>query len=148
MAYCVQADIEAVVPRRDLVQLTDDTGTGGVSSAVLTAAIAEADALIEGYLRSVVDVPLVSPVPSIIKGISVALAIHVIYRRRFASLEGGIPEGVQAAHDQARADLRAIQRGEIVLDLAAQTQPDDGESCLCSADDDDEVFTSDVWDQF
>jgi len=80
VAYCTQADI--VLAKNDalLKQLAPD-GAGGISASIITGAITNADAIIDGYMLSgEYTVPLTSP-PGIIKEISVGLAICFLYGR-------------------------------------------------------------------
>lgn len=83
MAYCAQADVQiAVGGAEKLLQLSDQSGTGAIVSAVVVSAIAEADAEINSYIGHRYAVPL-SPVPDIIKMKSAAWAARVLRRNLY-----------------------------------------------------------------
>ena len=49
MAYCTQSDIEKLIPTQELAELTTESGSTP-DAAVVTEAIAKADAEIDSYL--------------------------------------------------------------------------------------------------
>ena len=109
MAYCTQADLEQKISPVELVQLTDDSHAGTVDAGVVSAAIAEADTLIDSYVGKVKKPPL-SPVPGLIKNLSVALAIWNLHVRR------NIVEPVrQIAYNDALKALGMIAQGTVTL---------------------------------
>lgn len=60
MAYCAQSDIEKLIPVLELAELTTESGNTP-DAAVITEAIAKADAEIDGYLGVMYAVPLSVP---------------------------------------------------------------------------------------
>ena len=114
MAYSAQADIINVLPEEHVKQLTNDTDGSSVISGVLNAAIEYADAIINSYLRGKHTVPF-SPVPTLIKHISVDLAIWRLYSRR--NLPWFEHEGsVNDLKDAAMAQLEEIRVGTLLID--------------------------------
>ncbi|MDH5542999.1 MAG: DUF1320 domain-containing protein [Nitrospinota bacterium] len=85
MAYSTEADLKERVDEALLIQLTDRSGSGVVDTALVSAAIEDADALINGFISPVYQVPL-SPVPRIVKEYSASIAIYKLHLYR--SVEG------------------------------------------------------------
>lgn len=81
MAYCTLDDIKDQIDEARLIQLTDDENVGAVNTSRVEKAIADADEEINGYVGSRHAVPL-SPVPAILRKLSVDIAIYNLYARR------------------------------------------------------------------
>lgn len=111
MAYSSITDIIKAIPESNLIQLTDDANSGTVDNSIVDAAIAEADATINGFLQERYPVPLL-PVPELIKSISVDLAVFKLYTRRF---EMETPEGIRDRYKNAIKLLEMIQNGKVVI---------------------------------
>lgn len=112
MAYCAQSDILERLPEETLIQLTDDAEAGQVEASVVARAIADADAEIDGHLGSRHAVPL-SPVPPLVRKISVELAIYHLFSRR-----GGAPEEWRQRYEDNRRLLENIAKGLVSLGTA------------------------------
>lgn len=108
MSYCTLADILEQMDSDELIQLTDDGGTGAVDGAVVSRAIEDADAEIDAYCSGRYDVPF-DPIPNLIRKISVDLAVYHLYRRR------GAPESRQVRYDAALKLLANIARGLVSI---------------------------------
>jgi phage gp36-like protein len=123
MAYCLNTDI---YPKRiatiDVVQLTDDTGTKTQMDANLEAivdeAIADAEALINGYCQKVYNIPL-SPVPTLIKKYAVDISIYNLYGRRPTL---AIPETIIQAQKDALNFLKLVTEGKVALGAATPVE--------------------------
>lgn len=105
---------------RTLVALTDRTypATGALDLAVVTRALADADAMIDGYLAVRYGLPLAS-VPALIENIAGSIAIY--------NLHVAAPDPkVQADYDQALRTLRDVSRGDIRLSVAGIEPPAPG----------------------
>ncbi len=100
MSYCVQTDIEKLIPVQELAELTTETGSTP-DAAVVTEAIAKADAEIDSYLGVIYTVPL-SVAPARVKALSEDISIYYLYMRRST-----VPEARQKAYDDAIAFLQA-----------------------------------------
>lgn len=141
MAYCIQADVENEAGgAQALVELCDlaRTRSGVLETAVLDAAIADADAWINGYVAKKRAVPLAAPVPAVIKRISQQEAVYILRgNTRFTG------ERDREKHDENHATLRDIARG--ISTLGVDPQP--AKSALVSpavvlVDDDDNEITA------
>lgn len=119
MSYCVQADILEQISEDIVIQLTDDDGIGEIDTSVVTRAIADADAEIDGYCGKY-DLPF-SPVPVMIRKISVDLAICNLYARR-----KGVPEDRQKRYDNGIRFLRDVSAGKVTLGADAPEPNIDG----------------------
>jgi phage gp36-like protein len=134
MAYCTKTDLLYKVDEDILIQLTDDDDTGSVDDAIVSEAIAEADAVINGYCGTKYDVPF-SDVPVIVKKWSGDIAIYNLYCRR-----RGVPEDVITRYSAAIDALKDVSKGLVtlgVLDPGVDT--DDGPEA--STSNDDRMFT-------
>lgn len=129
MAYCTENDLLNQLTQTELVQLTDDAGTGAVDSAKVDAALAAASATIDAYAGARYTLPL-QPSDKV-KQLCVDLTIYELEKRRRR-----LRDATLAARDAALSFLRDLARGRAVLDQPAgapaqtseadvkQTQPD------------------------
>lgn len=79
MSYATIADLKAVIPGRDLRQLTDfDSTSDAIDDAKLQEALDDASAEIDSRIAKVVTLPMASP-PRILKVICRDLAVHRLY---------------------------------------------------------------------
>jgi len=115
--YSSQTDLEKRLDPQVLRAITDDDGDGLADEAVVTAAIADADAVIDSHLCARFTVPF-DPVPDAVRSISAAVAIYYLVTRR--------NESVAAEHERRYVDalllLGQLSRGEMALDAG---QPSD-----------------------
>jgi phage gp36-like protein len=106
MPYCTQADIiNLELPEKDLILLTDDPGLGSVTTAMVTAAIAKADAEIDAYCQSSYTVPF-GTVPTIVTGWSATLSAFNLYRNRPK------PTTLVDRYNKVMSWLSAVAKGE------------------------------------
>lgn len=110
--YIVQADLLSRVSNAQLIQLTDDAQSGSVDATKVTQSIDEAESEADGYLATRHSVPLSSPIPQLVKTLSVDIAIYKLYSRRQR-----VPESVQKAYDAAIKKLEGIAKGLITLGI-------------------------------
>lgn len=123
MPYCTVDDIKKSIPEANIIQLTDDAGTGVIDQTKVNEAIAYADQLIDGYLRGRYSLPL-NPVPGLVNKLSVDLAIFHLYSRRF---ELEMPESMMAKYKNAIKLLEQIQKGLVLLGIeSSETGPGQG----------------------
>lgn len=116
--YCTLVDLEAALPVRRLVELTNDddpTSTGSVVETVVDAAIARAGDLIDTYIGKRYPLPLPS-VPEILRRLAVDLAIAALFAR--VRDVDGMPDGIAANRKEALRVLELIMRGDISLGMA------------------------------
>lgn len=121
MAYSIQTDLEEQISQTELIQLTDDTGSGEVDTSAVARAVADADAEIDSYCGSRYTVPF-SPVPVMIRKLSVDIALYNLYSRR--ALE--VAEERQKRYDNAVRFLRDLAKGLISLGADTPAEPSDG----------------------
>ena len=78
MAYNTLDKIKKLrIPEALLIQLTDDADLGIIDEEIAAGVIAGSDALIDGYLRGRLILPL-SPVPDLIPGSARHLCLRVL----------------------------------------------------------------------
>ena len=119
MAYCTQADLLEQISQDKLIQLTDDDDAGIVDSDMVTRAIADADAEIDSYCGTKYDIPF-SPVPVMIRKVSVDITIYNLYARRM-----GAPKDRKERYDDAISFLKDIAKGIASLGSDAPSGDDD-----------------------
>ncbi len=120
MAYSTQADLEKELESEQLVQLADDNDDGIADVAVIADVIAKSDGIIDGYLGTRYTVP-VTPVPDLVRGFSVAIAIYRLFGRRNQKNDART-----RAYDDALKMLAAISRGTATLGVSESTVPTRG----------------------
>ena len=116
MAYSTKADILEQLDQDVLIQLTDDADAGEVDDDTVTRAIADADSDIDSYCNAHYEVPF-SPVPTMVRKLSVDIAIYNLYGRR-----KGAPEDRKNRYNNAIRFLRDVSTGKASL---GSTAPDD-----------------------
>jgi phage gp36-like protein len=109
--YCSQSDLEKRIDPQLLRALSDDDADGLADEAVIAAAIADADALIDTYLRARYTVPF-DPVPEAVRSISAAMAIYFLLTRRREI----VPAEHLKRYEAAVQLLDHLARGQIALD--------------------------------
>ncbi|MBX9702382.1 MAG: DUF1320 domain-containing protein [Acetobacteraceae bacterium] len=107
MPYATLADLTARFGEAEVAQLTDRAGTEQVDGSVVDAALADADATIEGYLAGRYAVP-VAPVPALLRRIACDLARHTLHGKSAG-------EAVRRAQEDALKLLRDLANGVAVL---------------------------------
>lgn len=112
MAYCTLDDLKDQISEDELIQLTDDDGSGSVDMEKIDGAIASADALIDGYCGKHYSVPF-SPTPPIIRDFSVIIAIYKLFARR-----QGAPEDRRTRYKEAVRFLEKVSEDKIKLGSA------------------------------
>lgn len=133
MSYCTQNDILNQVPMDDLIQLTDDAGTGAVDEDNVDRAIADADAMIDAYCQGRYSVPLTT-VPDMIRQVSVDIAIYNLYSRRDMA-----PDMRDARYKNAVRFLEKVAGGQIELGAATPAPTTSG--AAVEIDQEDRAFT-------
>jgi len=121
MPYCTQNDLLNQLTQAELVQLTDDAGSGNVDTAKVDAAIAAASATIDAYAGARYTLPLQASEK--VKQLCVDLAIYELEKRRRR-----LREATASARDAALAFLRDLAAGRAVLDQPPGAQPQTSEA--------------------
>jgi len=100
-----------------LIELTDTDGNGREDTGVVTAAIDEAESLINSYVRKAGrEVPLLAPIPPIIQTTCTQIAKYVLKRNRDALSEMDIE--IHSLNLKWLADLAAKK-----VDLGVAVEP-------------------------
>lgn len=108
MAYCLPEDIEKLLPRQELVELTTESGTSP-DLTVAAECISRAEAEIDSYVGVRYQVPLTT-VPARVKALAVDLAVYHLFSRRSA-----VPEVREKNYQRALSFLREVAAGRAVL---------------------------------
>jgi len=109
MAYSVKSDMLEQINEDDLILLTDEDDLGTVNEDTVKRAIADADAEIDAYCGVRYDVPL-SPVPAMIRKVSVDIAIFNLTSRRER-----VSDDRKKRYDNAIKFLQSVAAGQIWL---------------------------------
>lgn len=137
MAYCTLADLVSRYSERDLIQRTDRDGLGVVDEALVDAAIARADADIDGALA---DAGFATPVAgwSRTRVYAEALAMRYLYA------DGPAPKEIMDDYAAAQAWLERVSQGAVrppVTVAEADTPPAAGAASYAAPD---ATFTPDT----
>lgn len=144
--YCTQTDIERVMSKRTLIQLTSDAHTdlpdsenvsdGGIftrptvsqiNASVIADAIRSATELIDAYLRGRYDVVAIKTSSlTVLRDLAVNLVRQKLYERR---PEMDMPKTIEASYSATRQMLNDIKLGNLTLGVIpdGQTLPDPGQ---------------------
>jgi len=117
MAYTTQTNLENLFSKDKIRMLTDDDSDGAADAGVLLEIIANADALIDGWIGRRYTTP-VSPTPVILITLSNNITFYMMFARR-GSLP---PDNVQVLYDGAIEFLKAVSEGEAVIPGLSQEQ--------------------------
>ncbi len=120
MSYATRQEMIDRFGEDELIQLTDRANppAGVIDNNVLDAALADADAEIDGYLQARYSLPLAS-VPLSIKRLARDIARYYLY-------DDGVPAVVAERYKEATRTLERISSGVVQLGLDASgdtTQP-------------------------
>lgn len=136
MSYATQAQLVDRFGEQMLVRLTDrgEVATGAIDAAVVTRALADTDALIDGYLAVRYTLPLTAT-PALVVDLALAIAIWKLHVYQ--------PDAkIEADCKAALATLRDLSRGDVRLDVAG-AEPATGDGGGAVVTDRDRPFTAD-----
>ena len=113
MPYCALADLQSRYGSDEIARISDRAvpRKGAADQTVVDAAIAQADAEIDGYLGVVVALPL-SSTPELVRNLSCAIA-------RYRLHENQASERVAEDYKDAVRMLRDISAGRLSLSIAS-----------------------------
>lgn len=111
MAYSTIEDLKKIMRESEIIELTDDRNTGNVDTLVVDDAIAQADALIDSFMRGryPAEIPE-GEVPAMISDISTKLAAYNLYGRGTMLT---LPESIKDGYKWCTKILLKIQDGTI-----------------------------------
>lgn len=112
MPYTTRPLLEERFGRDELIQRTDkfQPYTGAVVDAVLSRAIADADAEIDGFVGARYALPLPDPVPPVLVPIACDIARYRLY-------DDAVPEIVRQRYEDAVSRLKDIAAGRLTLGI-------------------------------
>ncbi len=142
MAYCTLNDIRNQMSDDDLLMITDDDDLGIVDEALVTRAIADADAEIDGYAGTRYSTPL-STATAMVRKVSVDIAIFNLWGRKSM----GPPENVKARYSNAVRFLKDVSAGRVSLGANAP-EPQTSGGPASTKTKDDRIFTADTLKNF
>jgi len=112
MSYAAQSDLIERYGEDMLVDLTDRVTppAGAIDASVVDAALANTDALIDGYLKGRYHLPLATT-PALVKDIAIAVAIYKLHRNQ-------VSDKIATDYKDALRALAQIATGTVRLDVA------------------------------
>lgn len=138
MSYAALSDLKAVIPPRDLVQLTDFDGAADTADDVkLQQALDDASAEIDSRIAKAVDLPLASP-PHILAVLCRDLAVHRLY-----SNIGMVTEAQTKLRDSAVAFLEKVGQGLLSLGGTGGEPPQTASPGVAMTDGPERLLTRD-----
>lgn len=111
MTYATQQNLIDRFGEEELIQLTDRENLGVVNATVVSRALADADALINGYLIGRYTLPLATPVPDVLERLACDIA-------RYSLHEFKPTETVEIRYRDALELLRDVSKGRADLGLS------------------------------
>lgn len=128
MAYADLTGLTARIGEETLIELSDRASppAGVVDVSVIDAALADADALIDGYLFGRYALPL-SAIPALVTTLAEAITIYKLYT--FSA-----SERAEADYRDALKALEKISKGEIKINAAGIEPSSSGGSGVKSCD--------------
>jgi phage gp36-like protein len=113
MPYTTKANMIARFGEQELIQRTDRANPpmGAIDDAVLSLAMARADAFADGKLRTRYAVPIAAP--------SLDLLTQCENKARRFLYDDGMPQAVKDGDDEANAWFDDVAKGRVLLDAAA-----------------------------
>lgn len=110
MTYASQQNLIDRFGEDELIQLTDRQSLGVIDATVINRALADADALINGYLVGRYTLPLATPVPNVLERLACDIARYSLY-------EFKPTETVEIRYRDALELLRDVSKGRAELGL-------------------------------
>lgn len=141
MPYTTRPLLEERFGLDELIQRTDkfQPYTGAVVDAVLSRAIADADAEIDGFVGARYALPLCEPVPAVLVPIACDIARYRLY-------DDAVPEIVRQRYEDAVSRLKDIAAGRLTLGIdPASTTPASAGVRFRSRD---RVFSDDLLERY
>jgi len=133
MAYCTQSDLVDRFGLEEVTEASDRLQVGAIDKGVLSDAIADGDATINGYLRGIYQIP--------VEG-SPELTRIACDLTRFYLWGIHPPEHVEERYKAAIAYLKDVAKGLVTLDATlAETEASGPSAPVVKAP--DQVFTTD-----
>lgn len=128
MTYATQADLVERYSESMLIDLTDRAtpAAGAIDAGVVTQALTDTDAAIDGYLKGRYALPLATT-PPLLRDLAQAIAFYKLHRNVTS-------DKVRKDYEDAMRLLRAIANGEVRLDVAGVEPAASGTSGVRASD--------------
>lgn len=139
MSYATLEDLQNRLDDDVLIDLTDDSDSATINTAIVTAALEAADLEIDVYLGERYTLPL-TETPAILVNLGGTVAIYNLYCRR-----DGPPDHWQKQYDNAILMLERIRDGQITLGSGS---PSEDNSDIAEVEEGERVFTRDTLKNF
>ncbi|CAL4866728.1 hypothetical protein MMA231_00972 [Asticcacaulis sp. MM231] len=111
--YAAVSDMTSRFEEAELVQVTDQDGTGAIVEAVVLAAISDATTEINTYAgRKYAPAALLAAMPPMLTNVCCDIARYELFKRK-----GEMPQVVQDAYNAAIKWLKNLADGTTVLDV-------------------------------
>lgn len=115
MPYATQADLETRFGSEVIAQRSDRINGSVIDAAVVSKALADADAEIDSYLAVRYQLPLAAT-PAVLVRVASDVALYRLYAPDPA------PEHVRTGYEDAVRDLKRCADGTLIIDGAAPLQ--------------------------
>ena len=128
MSYATQAELVERYGASMIIDLSDraEPPAGAIDATVVTRALTDADAMIDGYLKGRYALPLAAT-PPLVKDLALAIAAYKLHRN-VAS------DKIRQDYEDAMRALREIAAGTIRLDVAGIEPAASGSSGVRTSD--------------
>ncbi|MBI1201489.1 MAG: DUF1320 domain-containing protein [Rhodopseudomonas sp.] len=128
MTYASQADMTERFGESMMIDLTDraEPATGAIDADVVTRALEDADAAIDGYLKGRYKLPL-AVTPPLLRDLAQAIAIYKLHRNTAS-------DKIAKDYDAAMRVLLQIGRGDVRLDVEGVEPESSGAASVRTSD--------------
>jgi phage gp36-like protein len=114
--YCtIEEIISSGMPEKTLAELSNDINPLIVESSVVNDLISESTEYIDGFLRTRYTLPLIN-IHQILKDVCIDIVKYKLFKRRDKT-----DDRTDKLLDDAKSTLKAIQRGELILNETLET---------------------------
>lgn len=114
MPYITSADLELVLGRERLLQMTDPDNTGTVQEEIVAEAIKGAESKLNGYLVKRYKVPITAvPLPELVRQLAID---GTIYKLRTRGKSMATAEEIEEERERVQT-MKDIASGTIALDI-------------------------------
>lgn len=117
--YASAADLEFVIPAETVRQIFDDDLSGTADASTVDYYLDLAQSFVNSYLEQLYAIPLASPVPNLVRHLTIEVAVAFAYRRHPEYVRSGWKE----IFEETKTMLQQIRDGKIGLDTEALPTP-------------------------
>lgn len=140
MTYATLDQLTAKLGEQTLISLTDRAvpPTGAIVVAVVDRALADTDAMIDGYLAGRYKLPIEGGIPAQLADLALSIAAY--------KLHPFVPDDkIKKDYDDARADLAKIASGAIRLNIAGTEPESSGATGVQATDRPRDLTPDNLW---